>query len=291
LERARAQRRIARQAHRARQRRQIQAGVGAGVALILIVLGATWALGGFDSKPATTAAGACSWIPLDPAGNPNVVDVGTPPTGGEKRTGTETMVVQTNLGEVDVTLDLAKAPCAAASFTYLGGRDFFKNSSCSMISKELQVVQCGDPKSTGVGGPAYQFADEYRPTEPVFAAPTSPTPSPSASGSPSASPSASPATGIYYKRGDVIMVNTGANTNGSQFYIVYGDSSTLSAAYTVIGTVSNGMDVVDKVVQGGAVGDNGKPVNQGKPKTTMTIQQLYVGEPPNATPSPTTPAS
>jgi peptidyl-prolyl cis-trans isomerase B (cyclophilin B) len=78
------------------------------------------------------------------------------------------------------------------------------------------------------------------------------------------------------------MVNTGANTNGSQFYIITGDTSPLSNAYTVIGDVTTGMDIIDKVVKAGAVDDSGKAAAQGKPKTALTFQSLTVG--PAATP-------
>ena len=66
LERARAERRIARQAHHVRRKRQVQAGIAASLALILIVLGVTWLLGGFDGKPPAVAdqtAANCLWAP------------------------------------------------------------------------------------------------------------------------------------------------------------------------------------------------------------------------------------
>ncbi len=287
LERARAERRLARQAHEARRRRQIQAGIGGGLALILIVLGTIWAFGGFSPKAPSSAAGGCVWVPKDAAADPNIKDVGVPPASGEPRTGTEPMTIRTNLGDIVATLDLSKAPCAAASFAFLGSKDFFNTSSCTMLSKELEVLQCGDPTSSGAGGPGYQFADEYRPSEPI-ANPSAPTPTPSSSDGP---------TGAYYSRGQIVLVNNGENTNGSQFYIVYGDTSTLSAAYTVIGSVTTGMDVVDTVVKAGAVGTDGKPVDQGKPKKSLIIEKLYVGAPPAssaptsaAPPAPTLPS-
>jgi peptidyl-prolyl cis-trans isomerase B (cyclophilin B) len=83
------------------------------------------------------------------------------------------------------------------------------------------------------------------------------------------------------------MVNTGANTNGSMFYIVWGDTSPLSNAYTLIGTVTTGMDIVNKVVSAGAVDTTGKQAAEGKPKTALTFQSLTVGTQasPSATPT------
>jgi peptidyl-prolyl cis-trans isomerase B (cyclophilin B) len=278
LERARTERRIARQAQKVRQRRQVQAIVGASVVLILVILGVIFILKPFSSgnKP---QAGGCVWKPIDTATDPNVVDVGTPPTSGMPTTGSETMTIGTNLGDIVITLNLDNAPCAAASFSYLGSKGFFNNSSCSALDAELETLQCGDPKSNGTGGPAYQFADEYIPQTPLSASPSA-----STSASPSPSPSGQPS---YYPKGQVVLVNTGANTNGSQFYIITGDHSPLSNANTVIGDVTSGMDIVDKVVQAGAVDSAGKPTTQGKPNTTLTFQSLTVSAGSSASASPT----
>lgn len=278
LERARTERRIARQAHKVRQRRQVQAIVGASAVLVLVILGVIFIVKPFSSSN-NPQAGGCVWKPIDPASDPNVVDVGTPPTTGMPTTGSETMTIATNLGNIVVTLNLDNAPCAAASFSYLGSKGFFANSSCSALDAELETLQCGDPKSNGTGGPAYQFADEYIPQTPL-----SPSPSASASASPSPSPSGQPS---YYPKGQVVLVNTGANTNGSQFYIITGDNSPLSNANTVIGDVSSGMDIIDKVVQAGAVDSSGKAAPQGKPKMTLTIQSLTVTANGSASASPT----
>ncbi len=271
LERARTERRIARQAQKARQRRQVQAIVGAAVALVLIVLGVIFVLKPFSSN--APEAGGCLWVPIDTS-NPSVKDVGTPPTSGEPTTGTETMTITTKeQGKIVITLDLDESPCAAASMAYLASKNFFDGTSCNLLSAQLKVLKCGDPKGDGSGSPAYSFADEYIPQEPVTPtgslAPTA-TPTPTASGG---------ATGPFYSAGQVVMVNTGKDTNGSQFYIVYGDGSSLSNAYTVIGSVTSGMDAVTKVAAAGAVDDTGKAAAEGKPKSPLTITTLTVSAP------------
>ena len=286
LERARAERRLARQAHHARRKRQVQAGVAAGIAVVVIALGVTWTLGGFSSKPDTAdVASSCVWIPKTPTDA--TADPGTPPSG-ELRSGFETMTITTNLGPIEALLDLSKAPCAAASFKYLGEKAFFNGSNCHRLDTDVKTLTCGDPKGDGTGGPSYQFADEDLPTSPIAVPPASAPPSPS-SPSPTASSSASPSAPAptYYAKGTIVMVNSGADTNGSQFSIVYGDASTLGSTYSIVGTVTKGLEIVEQVAAAGAVDTENKPAVDGKPKTTLTIQQLTVALPgaPSATPS------
>jgi peptidyl-prolyl cis-trans isomerase B (cyclophilin B) len=118
LARAKVERQIARQAARARRRRQIQGAVGAGLIVVLVAVGLVWINGGFARhKPkATNAAGQCAWTPQDASTNANLKDVGTPPTANIPNQGTETMTITTSQGVVEAQLDLAKAPCTAASF-------------------------------------------------------------------------------------------------------------------------------------------------------------------------------
>jgi peptidyl-prolyl cis-trans isomerase B (cyclophilin B) len=282
LERERAERRLARQAQRARRRRQIQAGVGGGLALILIVVGATWIFGGFDpDPPAAEAAPTCVWTPRDTTASPNLTDVGMPPASGELRSGFEQLNIKTNLGDISALVDLSKVPCTAASFKHLGEQNFFAGSTCHRLSTPSMILTCGDPRSDGTGGPTYQFADENLPTEPVPA----PTPDPTASATPAATTS-------YYAKGTLIMANSGPNTNGSQFSIVYGDGSDLPPSYTVVGTLTTGLDIVEGVAQAGAIDPNGQPAPDGKPNTALTIEQLYLGStpPPASAPATSEPA-
>jgi peptidyl-prolyl cis-trans isomerase B (cyclophilin B) len=285
LERERAQRRIARQAHRTRRRRQIYAGVSAGLTVLIIALGVTWALGGFDpDPPSNVIAGDCNWKLRDLTAEPSYTDVGHPPATGIKREGIETMTITTSLGEIQADIDLAKAPCAAASFAYLGEKGFFANSSCHRLNTDLRFLACGDPKSDGSGGPGYTFSDENVPTAPLSSASTSPAASAAA---PSPSGSAAPQA-RYYTKGTIVMANTGPNANGSQFYIIYGDDSTLGNGYSILGTVTKGLDIVERVAKGGATDPAGTDVTEGKPKTALVIQSLTVGTPaasPSATPS------
>jgi len=295
LARARAERQLARRAARTRRRRQIQAGVGAALALVLVVLGVTWALGGFDSEePPVATPPTCDYNRVD---GDNRKDVGLPLSGSLPRSGIEPLNITTNRGAITVLVDLSKVPCTATSFDHLGEQHFYTDITCHRLDTEAKILTCGDPAGDGTGGPTYQFADEALPTEPVAA------PTPSASPGESPSPEPSPAVTSYYRKGTMIMANTGPNTNGSQFSIVYDDGSNLPPSYSVVGEVTLGLDIIEEVAAAGAVDEEGNAVAIGKPKLDLTIEQLYLGstpppspdaeptESPESSPSPTAPAS
>lgn len=164
LARAKLDRQMARRADALRRRRQIQAGIGAAVALLLIVLSSVWALGGFEGEPdLPVATPDCLWTPQDATVNVNLKDVGTPETTGLPMSGTRPMTIITNQGApVTVELDLDTAPCAGASLAYLAGSGFFANTTCHEITAE-GALRCGDPSGTGQGGPTYSFFSESVP--------------------------------------------------------------------------------------------------------------------------------
>jgi peptidyl-prolyl cis-trans isomerase B (cyclophilin B) len=282
------------QAARRRQRMTIiGAAAGAALVIILVVVLVIANSGGKKANPsasgsasashssaAAVAPGTCVWHPNpDPSASPapspdkNLREVGTPPTSGNPTSGTRDMTIDTNLGQIVVQLDLKKAPCTAASFTYLASKNFFNGSSCHrLVNKsgadpqsgepsDFHVLQCGDPSGTGSGGPKYQFDNEYVPTD------------------------LRPA----YSAGVVAMANSGGtNTNGSQFFIVFGDTL-LDANYTIFGKVSKGLDIAQKV--GGAGDDGAFEPNPGggHPKTKLTFTSVTVGPAVtgSAAPSPT----
>lgn len=295
LARAKLDRQMARRAAATRRKRRIRAGVGATVALALIVLGSVWALGGFDSEPVETATDTCLWSPQDASANTNLKDVGTPPTKDLPTSGTRAMTVTTDQGApITIELDLAAAPCAGASFAHLAGSNFFDNTKCHEITAE-GALRCGDPSGSGIGGPTYSFLSENVPSAPNPTADPSASPSaspdPAASPGPSASP-APPADGPpAYPAGTVALMGSPPGTNGSQFLIFFKDFAPEQPSYPVVGRVTAGMDVVEKI---GAIEtvDNGGGVIV-KPKTDVVIQSLTVGEPtaPGATTDPTSPAA
>ena len=165
------------------------------------------------------------------------------------------MTVTTNRGPIAITMNANLTPCTVASFTHLGVRHFYDNTACHrLVTDGIYILQCGDPTGTGRGGPTYVFADELSRTPPL----------PKASGGL-----------VTYPRGTVALANFGKNTNGSQFFIVYRDSP-IPPGYTPFGTVSAGMDVVDRVAAGGDDGAFAPDPGGGHPKLPITIRSLTV---------------
>jgi len=255
--RARLEREMAARAEKARKRRQLQAGIGAGVAVLLVIAGAIWLVSslGDDSQPTAAPSGTpaptgCVYTPDDTSANPNLKDVGTPPAN-EPRSGKQTMTITFGSGTVTADVDLSKVPCTAASFTHLASKKFFDNTKCHRLTTEgLQVLQCGDPTGTGSGGPTYKIAEENKP---VGQRPT-------------------------YPKGSIAMANTGQpGSTGSQFFIVFGDSE-LPADYTLLGTVTSGLDVIEKIAAGGHDGAFDPQPGGGHPKLDATIKSLTMSE-------------
>jgi peptidyl-prolyl cis-trans isomerase B (cyclophilin B) len=161
----------------------------------------------------------------------------------------------TNQGPIGAMLNNAQAPCTVNSFAFLAQQGYFNDTHCHRLTTGpgLFVLQCGDPKGDGTGGPGYQFADEYPSNQ-----------------YPPDDPARSQA--IVYPRGTLAMANAGAGTNGSQFFIVYKDSQ-LPPNYTVFGQVdAKDMGVLDKIAAAGTA--DGSP--DGKPKTDVVITSARV---------------
>jgi peptidyl-prolyl cis-trans isomerase B (cyclophilin B) len=277
--RARLEREMAERAEQAQKRRRQTTIISSAVAGVVVVIVAIWIIvavaGGDDKKkaaaaPAASASGNstnCTWIPNPdpsaspaPSANPHLKDVGKPPAS-VPTTGDSTMTITTNQGNITAKLDVAGAPCASASLAYLASKGFYNNTSCHrLVNTGFYVLQCGDPSGTGTGGPTYTYNEENLPTG------KRPT----------------------YVTGDIAIANTGQDgTNGSQFFIVYQNTpdgqddgsgqpaSALQAQYTLVGHVTVGIDVVQKVAAGGVEGTSG----DGKPKLPVNISNLSVTAP------------
>jgi len=144
--------------------------------------------------------------------------------------------ISTNLGKLTLNLANSKATCTVNSFVHLAEAGYFNNTQCHRLTNTgIYVLQCGDPYATattkmtcsstgkvGTGGPGYEYTSENL-------------------------------TGASYPAGTLAMANGGtADTNGSQFFIVYKDSTSgLGATYTPFGTVSSGLGIVQNVAKDG----------------------------------------
>ncbi|MFE2012914.1 peptidylprolyl isomerase [Streptomyces sp. NPDC059491] len=204
-------------------------------AVTLVVSGGSLATASSGAAPPRTTHGPCQYTqtPDEPPARP----IALPPD--PQRTpsrGTVAMTVATSQGPLPLRLDRAKAPCTVQSFLHLARHRFYDRTVCHRLTAypTLKVLQCGDPTGTGEGGPGYKYKDELPVDLPP--APTDPTGS-----------------RRVYERGLLAMANAGPHTNGSQFFVVYGDSA-LRPNYTVFGTVgSDGLATLDKVAAGGIV--------------------------------------
>ncbi|MET3803887.1 peptidyl-prolyl cis-trans isomerase B (cyclophilin B) [Nakamurella sp. UYEF19] len=192
-----------------------------------------------SSTPAPAAAGTatCSYPEKGTAAK-----AATPPAGVEPNTGTATVTIGLGSGSVTIAMDKSKTPCTIGSFVHLASSGYFDGTTCHRLttSASLKVLQCGDPSGTGGGGPGYSFADETNAS-------------------------------MTYPTGTVAMANSGANTNGSQFFLVYGDSQ-LNPDYTVFGTITGGLDVLTKIAAAG-VSDGS---DDGTPASPVTISKVTV---------------
>jgi peptidyl-prolyl cis-trans isomerase B (cyclophilin B) len=206
--------------------------VGAAVVIAVII---TFVVATNDDNKNPSAGSSAAEKTVSTAGTCTFKKSGTAvrkvkaPAAKAPTTGTVDVQVKTTRGNMTFRLNQAKAPCAAENFVSLAEQKYFDSTPCQRLTTEgIFVLQCGDPTGTGSGGPGYTFTDELSGSE-------------------------------QYTRGVLAMANSGANTNGSQFFIVY-KNSTLEAKYTVFGTVTAGLDVVDKVAaSGAATGTDGKP--------------------------------
>jgi peptidyl-prolyl cis-trans isomerase B (cyclophilin B) len=213
------------------------------------------------AKPQTTS-GPCKYAQsADLLASPYTDKVGLPPDPNPTpSTGTVTVNATTSQGNLTFTLDRSKAPCAVQSFVYLAGKGVFNETSCPRLTTSgIYVLQCGDPSNTQGGGPAYQYKEEV-------------------------------SSSTDYSAGVIAMANSStqddptAPTTGSQFFIIYKDSNSgLGKNYSVIGTVSAGMDVVQKVAAGGS--DNSNAQGDGTPLLGMTFTKVTVGATSSAAPS------
>ena len=263
--RARLEKEMAERSAAARKRRQRQAIIGSAIAVVLIAGAAVWivtSIGGDDNKAdSPTAAGnvpagqvACTWTP-DAGGGGKVKDVGTPPKTAPN-TGSDVLTMDTNLGVIKATVDKSKVPCTAASFEFLASKKFWDNSKCHRLVNEatFKVLQCGDPfasgkgwrETDGQGGPSYTMAEENLPTD----------------------------TKKPYPAGSIAMANTGQpGSTGSQFFICSEDTQ-LPANYTLLGTITEGLNIVKDVVKAGEDGTFAKSAGGGHPKKEVVIKSL-----------------
>ena len=189
---------------------------------------------------AAEPASHCTYTPNGTAAR----KVGVPPAKPAFKDAKYQARVKTNRGTIVLELLNHQATCTANSFIYLADKSYFNNTSCHRLTTNgIYVLQCGDPTGTGSGGPGYKFADENL-------------------------------AGAKYTEGTVAMANAGPGTNGSQFFLVYHNSTTLPASYTPFGKIVSGLGIIQNVAQAGTDNSNGN--GDGHPKEKVTIESVTI---------------
>jgi peptidyl-prolyl cis-trans isomerase B (cyclophilin B) len=261
-ERQRAKRRYARrqaaaEAKAATRRRQQQI-LGAVIAVVVVaagIYGISRMAGGSQvdvtttpsptaSSSATPKVAGCTTAPPKPS-SPQTFATAPPPSLA--KSATWHAVLTTNCGDIELNLFGDKAPQTVSSFIFLARKGFYDNSPCHRLTttESLKVLQCGDPTGTGTGGAGYQYGVENVPADGSY-----------------------PAGTVAMARGQ------STDSNGSQFFITYGDSTlpTDGGGYTVFGTVTKGLDILTHIAQGGTA--NGTA--DGAPAQPISIESITV---------------
>jgi peptidyl-prolyl cis-trans isomerase B (cyclophilin B) len=190
--------------------------------------------------PSTIAepASHCVYTPSGTAAR----KVGVPPVKPRFRGKSYLATIKTNRGPIVLALLDNKATCTVNSFLYLASKNYFNRTPCHRLTTAgIYVLQCGDPTGTGSGGPGYKFANENT-------------------------------AGVQYTQGTVAMANAGPGTNGSQFFLVYRNSTTLPANYTLFGKIVSGLGIIQNVATAGS--DNANGQGDGHPKEKVTIESV-----------------
>ncbi|MEX1159010.1 MAG: peptidylprolyl isomerase [Thermomicrobiales bacterium] len=169
-----------------------------------------------DQTPTTEIAGADATATGITGGGESQMQWNQPPAMALEDGKDYGAVIRTSKGDIVVDLYETDAPNTVNNFVFLAQQGYYANVPFHRIISGF-MIQTGDPTGTGTGGPGYRFADELP-------------------------------TNLNYTRGTLAMANSGANTNGSQFFICHADlTNRLPKSYSIFGTVTEGLDIVDAI--------------------------------------------
>jgi len=225
LARAKYERQQAKRSERAQHAKRNQRITAIVVVVALVAAGVGFAV--FNATKSDPASLASEDVALDcsPIGTPRANDISYP-GGPEPLEGTPTtLTLDTNCGEIVIALD-SNAQKTVESAAFLANSGFYNDTLCHRLTTEgIFVLQCGDPQGDGTGGPGYSVPDENLPADGE----------------------------ANYPAGTIAMANAGPGTSGSQFFIVYADT-TLPGDYSIWGKVTSGLDIVQEVASVGVKG-------------------------------------
>ncbi|MCX6457841.1 MAG: peptidylprolyl isomerase [Actinobacteria bacterium] len=166
------------------------------------------------------------------------------PSAGITESNKASITFSTNQGEIVIETTPSLAPLTVNAIAALAQKNYFDKTICHRLTTEgIYVLQCGDPTGTGTGGPGFNIPDENLPQP----------------------------TENNYPAGTVAMANAGPGTSGSQFFLVYQDT-TLGPDYTIWGSITSGLDILQTIASAGVV-DGG---TDGAPVSGVTIESTKV---------------
>lgn len=181
--------------------------------------------------------------PMSPTALPTPTKTPGPPAMTIDSKKLYSAVLHTDKGDIEIALNAKETPITVNNFVSLARSGFYNGTPFHRVIKGF-MIQGGDPKGNGSGGPGYKFNDE-------------------------------PITGAYL-RGTVAMANSGPNTNGSQFFIMHADYP-LPKNYVIFGTVIRGIEAVDLIasapVMQGSSGENSTPVSPVRVITAEVVEK------------------
>ena len=273
---------------RAKRSKQAALGVGGVIAAVLLVLLGIGILSRDSAEQATDTPTPTPSVSVSGGSSPTktgtVTAQGTPAAkvacGGEvpaaaskprpqfdrapapdevlKKNTTYTATIETSCGPITVQLEEQTAPQTVANFVFLAEQGYFDGQFVTRVVDSIDVVQAGDPLGTGKGGPGYAIPDELGGK-------------------------------MHYSPGTVAMANAGANTGGSQFFLITGpEGANLDGNpnYTIFGQVTAGLDVAKQIngLMRTADGSYDGPPTEAVYLEKVTIEETKT--PPPASPSP-----
>ncbi|WP_103516275.1 peptidylprolyl isomerase [Streptomyces sp. SM10] len=236
-----------------RRTRRLTVIIASSVAVVAVIgAGAYVSLGDDDSKSSADAAASAD-PSASPSPSPSESESKAPePAMKIDKKAKYSMSLGTSQGDIKIAMDASKTPHTVNSFKALADKGYFDDTKCHRLTTEgIFVLQCGDPKGDGTGGPGYTIPDENL----------------------TALGKADEKGSVTFPAGTVAMANTGQpGTGGSQFFLVYKDTQ-LSPSYTPFGTMDDaGLKAVKKVAEAGVTGGAG----DGAPKKTVTVEKATV---------------
>ncbi|MET7364890.1 peptidylprolyl isomerase [Streptomyces sp. NPDC005566] len=232
-----------------RKTRRLAVIIVSAVAVVAVIgAGAYVSRDGDDTKDSADAAASAS-----PSASPSASESKAPePAMKIDKKAKYSMSLKTSQGDIAIAMDAAKTPHTTNSFKALADKGYFDNTKCHRLTTEgIFVLQCGDPKGDGTGGPGYTIPDENL----------------------TALGKAGDDGAVTYPAGTVAMANTGQpGTGGSQFFLVYKDTK-LPPSYTPFGTMDDaGLKAVKKIAAAGVTGG----AADGAPKKAVTVEKATV---------------